>query len=164
MRHSTVFFGHLIAISQVYCVCHYRCSILTHNLCKIIKDHTKQLHRQLAADRAVAAAAPVAALTDGFKTSNSAIDRCDDGANGTDCDDDRWKLIVHIVLGQDSDQSVLLSSRCIWNADTDCLASATYRNNSLFAVATVYGLRCDNGTTPAVVDDAAGHVRNAADD
>jgi hypothetical protein len=91
-----------------------RCSRLSHDLCSIIKAKTKEtLQRRLPA--AAAAGADI------------------DEVNGR-------KLVVHVVLGQDSDQSVLLSSRCIWNASTDTLASATYRNNSVFAVCVVYEL------------------------
>jgi len=55
-------------------------------------------------------------------------------------DEERYRLVVHVMVGQDCDQMVCLSSRCLWNADEDCLASATYRNNSLFAVGVVFWL------------------------
>ena len=60
-----------------------------------------------------------------------------------DDDDDapgRHKLVVHVMVGQDAQQSVRFASRCLWNADQDSLASATYRNNSLFAVGVVFWL------------------------
>jgi len=52
----------------------------------------------------------------------------------------RRRLVVHVMVGQDADQTVRFASRCLWNADDDSMASATYRNNSLFAVGVVYWL------------------------
>jgi len=62
-----------------------------------------------------------------------------------DDDDDvsatsRRKLVVHVIVGQDVQQSVRFASRCLWNVDEDCQASETYRNNSLFAVGVVFWL------------------------
>ncbi|KAK2140352.1 hypothetical protein LSH36_1384g00032 [Paralvinella palmiformis] len=53
---------------------------------------------------------------------------------------DRYKLIVQVYVGQDNEQSVQLASRSLWNTKTDMFAAATYRNNSLYAIALVYGL------------------------
>jgi len=52
----------------------------------------------------------------------------------------RKKLVVHIMVGQDADQTVRFASRCLWNAEQDSMASATYRNQSLFAVGVVFWL------------------------
>jgi len=54
----------------------------------------------------------------------------------------RRKLVVHLMVGQDLDDqtSVHFASRCLWNAGDDSMASATYRNSSLFAVGVVYWL------------------------
>ena len=52
----------------------------------------------------------------------------------------RRKLVVHVMVGQDADQTVRFASRCLWNVDDDSMASATYRNNSLFAVGVVFWL------------------------
>ena len=48
------------------------------------------------------------------------------------------KLVVHVMVGQDAQQTVHFASRCLWNVDEDSLASETYRNNSLFAVGVVF--------------------------
>lgn len=53
---------------------------------------------------------------------------------------DRYKLVTQVLVGQDSDQSVQIATRCLWNQDTDNFAAATFRNESIFAVAIVYGL------------------------
>lgn len=55
----------------------------------------------------------------------------------------RYKLVTQVLLGQDSDQCVQIASRCLWNHETDNFAAATYRNNSLYAVAIVYGMYLD---------------------
>lgn len=52
----------------------------------------------------------------------------------------RYKLICHVMLGEKKGQHVEVASRCLWNDNFDSYASATYQNNSLFAVGTVYGV------------------------
>jgi len=44
------------------------------------------------------------------------------------------------MVGQDVDEAVRFASRCLWDADQDSMASAVYRNNSLFAVGVVFWL------------------------
>lgn len=52
----------------------------------------------------------------------------------------RYKLVCSVVLGQHTGQGVHVVSRALWDAGHDGLASATFTNASLFAVATVHGL------------------------
>uniref|UniRef100_A0A8C5INL2 Tctex1 domain containing 4 n=1 Tax=Junco hyemalis TaxID=40217 RepID=A0A8C5INL2_JUNHY len=52
----------------------------------------------------------------------------------------RYKLVCHVVLGQQGQQSLLVASRGLWDPETDSFASATFSNASIFAVATVYGV------------------------
>ncbi|NWI60076.1 TC1D4 protein, partial [Calyptomena viridis] len=52
----------------------------------------------------------------------------------------RYKLVCHVVLGQQGQQSLLVASRGLWDPKTDSFASATFSNASLFAVATVHGV------------------------
>ncbi|NXR74295.1 TC1D4 protein, partial [Pycnonotus jocosus] len=52
----------------------------------------------------------------------------------------RYKLVCHVVLGQQGQQSLVVASRGLWDPETDSFASATFSNASLFAVATVYGV------------------------
>ena len=52
----------------------------------------------------------------------------------------RYKLIVTVTIGQDSNQGIQVVSRCLWNKDTDNYAEAHYVKDGLYAVATVYAL------------------------
>ena len=52
----------------------------------------------------------------------------------------RYKFVVQVIIGEDTEQSVQMASRCLWDHNTDNFAAATYRNSSLYAIATVYGL------------------------
>ncbi|NWY42323.1 TC1D4 protein, partial [Sylvia atricapilla] len=52
----------------------------------------------------------------------------------------RYKLVCHVVLGQQGQHSLVVASRGLWDPETDSFASATFSNASLFAVATVYGV------------------------
>ncbi|KFZ65603.1 Tctex1 domain-containing protein 1, partial [Antrostomus carolinensis] len=52
----------------------------------------------------------------------------------------RYKLVCHVLLGQQSQQSLLVASRALWDPESDSFASATFANTSLFAVATVHGV------------------------
>ena len=51
----------------------------------------------------------------------------------------RYKLVTVVNVGSVSESPDLqLASRCLWTSNTDAFASASYANDSLFAVATVY--------------------------
>merc|ERR1719487_1033963 len=52
----------------------------------------------------------------------------------------RYKIVVQVAIGEQRGQGVRMGSRCFWDADTDSYASETYSNESLFAVATAYGV------------------------
>lgn len=52
----------------------------------------------------------------------------------------RYKLVCNVVIGQQANQGMQGASRCLWNPDFDTYATASYKNTSLFAMATVYGL------------------------
>ncbi|KAK2170417.1 hypothetical protein LSH36_3g27018 [Paralvinella palmiformis] len=52
----------------------------------------------------------------------------------------RHKYVCHIILGERSDQSMQVSSRCAWDVQTDNSASARFDNKSIFAVGLVYGI------------------------
>ena len=55
----------------------------------------------------------------------------------------KCRLITQVLVGQDSDQSIQIASRCLWNTSTDNFAAATFRNSSVYAVAVVYGVNMD---------------------
>ncbi|KAF7664694.1 hypothetical protein LDENG_00169130 [Lucifuga dentata] len=50
----------------------------------------------------------------------------------------RYKIVVLVHIGQLSGQSMQNSSRCLWDAANDTFASYSFKNRSLFSVATVY--------------------------
>ncbi|XP_076093939.1 dynein light chain Tctex-type 5-like isoform X1 [Mytilus galloprovincialis] len=50
----------------------------------------------------------------------------------------RYKLVCNVMIGQNSNQGLHYSSRCLWNKETDNYAEATYSKGSLFAVATMF--------------------------
>ncbi len=52
----------------------------------------------------------------------------------------KYKLFVHVVLGESRGQGVRLSTRCFWDADTDAYVSESIKNDTLYAVATAYGI------------------------
>lgn len=53
----------------------------------------------------------------------------------------RYKLVVFVSIGSLTDNpGIQFGSRCLWDADTDQLATVRYANETLFAVVLVYGL------------------------
>ncbi|TRY97562.1 hypothetical protein DNTS_002597 [Danionella cerebrum] len=50
----------------------------------------------------------------------------------------RYKIIVFISIGQIRDQNIRMGSRCLWDEAHDNFSSHTFKNNSLFATATVF--------------------------
>ncbi|EHH14720.1 hypothetical protein EGK_00688 [Macaca mulatta] len=55
----------------------------------------------------------------------------------------RYKLVCSVVLGPRAGQGIHVVSRALWDVARDGLASVSYTNTSLFAVATVHGLYCE---------------------
>ncbi|KAH3850404.1 hypothetical protein DPMN_092815 [Dreissena polymorpha] len=55
----------------------------------------------------------------------------------------RYKYIVTVTIGLDSNQGFRVVSRCLWNKDTDNYAEASYNKNGLYAVAAVYACYCE---------------------
>lgn len=52
----------------------------------------------------------------------------------------RYKIIVLVHIGQLTGQSMQISSRCLWDASNDTSASYSFKNSSLFGVATVFAV------------------------
>ncbi|KAM9323531.1 dynein light chain Tctex-type 5 [Pholidichthys leucotaenia] len=52
----------------------------------------------------------------------------------------RYKIVILVHIGQLNGQSIQISSRCLWDASNDTFASYSFKNSSLFGVATVYGV------------------------
>jgi len=52
----------------------------------------------------------------------------------------RWKIVVQVLIGEQKGQGVYTGSRCIWDADCDDFATDMFVNDSLFCVASVFGI------------------------
>ncbi|KAL8600697.1 hypothetical protein ACOMHN_057287 [Nucella lapillus] len=52
----------------------------------------------------------------------------------------RYKIICLVHIGQLGDHSVRINSRCLWDQNSDTYASSEFRNKSLYAVASVFGV------------------------
>ncbi|XP_013855052.1 dynein light chain Tctex-type protein 2B [Austrofundulus limnaeus] len=52
---------------------------------------------------------------------------------------DRYKFVVQVVIGEQRGQGVKISSRCLWDADTDSYAEDVFMNDSLFCLVAVFG-------------------------
>ena len=55
----------------------------------------------------------------------------------------RYKLIVNLTIGQNLGNSVIVASRSLWNTDTDNGCTVQYKNNSLYAIATIFAAYYD---------------------
>mmetsp|Transcript_29049 Transcript_29049/g.50129 ORF Transcript_29049/g.50129 Transcript_29049/m.50129 type:complete len:125 (+) Transcript_29049:100-474(+) len=55
-------------------------------------------------------------------------------------DKPRYKFFVQVVIGEQRGEGVRMGCRTFWDADTDSYASEQYVNDSLFCVATAYGV------------------------
>jgi polyphosphate kinase len=52
----------------------------------------------------------------------------------------RYKIISEVLITENKQQGIHVSSRSLWNANSDNYASYTFRNATLIAVANVYGI------------------------
>lgn len=52
----------------------------------------------------------------------------------------RYKIICLVHIGQMGDQSIRIGSRCLWDHVNDSFACSEFKNNSLYAIASVYGV------------------------
>jgi len=57
--------------------------------------------------------------------------------------DPRYKVICVTHIGQQSGQGIRIGSRCLWNTKHDNCASVVYKNSSLFAISSIYGIYYD---------------------
>lgn len=53
---------------------------------------------------------------------------------------ERYKLVCIVWIGQDRGQGVYITSRCLWNSHFDNFAQNSYKNDHLFAQASVFAL------------------------
>lgn len=52
----------------------------------------------------------------------------------------RYKLLVNVVIGERKGEGVRMACRCFWDADTDNYAEELFMTDTLFCVATVFGV------------------------
>lgn len=52
----------------------------------------------------------------------------------------RYKLVVHVIIGENREQDIMVGSRFLWYEDTDTYAQTTFANRSLFALAVCFGV------------------------
>lgn len=52
----------------------------------------------------------------------------------------RYRIGVTVDLGEDCGQGIRVGCRCFWDAKRDSVASAVYRNSSIFCIATAYAV------------------------
>ena len=52
----------------------------------------------------------------------------------------RHRVICNVMIGENVGQCFQLASRCIWDAETDNYVTSSYKNGSLFAIATVFAV------------------------
>ncbi|VDP94512.1 unnamed protein product [Echinostoma caproni] len=52
----------------------------------------------------------------------------------------KYRYLVQVVIGEQRGQGVKVAYRCYWDPDADNYAEATFMNDSLFCVATAFGV------------------------
>lgn len=52
----------------------------------------------------------------------------------------RYRIVCVVSIGQLRDQGFRMGSQCVWDPKHDTFASSSYKNNSLFAIGTVFGV------------------------
>jgi len=56
----------------------------------------------------------------------------------------RYKLVVSVAIGERcANESLIMGSRSLWNPETDNECTVNYKNESIFAVATIYAVYFD---------------------
>ncbi|CAF0723453.1 unnamed protein product [Brachionus calyciflorus] len=52
----------------------------------------------------------------------------------------RYKIVAHVIIGEAKNQDIRFGSRCLWDNNLDNVASVVYKNNGLYAVATLFAI------------------------
>ena len=56
----------------------------------------------------------------------------------------RYKIVVSMAIGQiTSNESLIMGSRALWNAEHDNECTVNYKNGSLYAIATIFAVYLD---------------------
>lgn len=52
----------------------------------------------------------------------------------------RFKIICTVHIGESKNSGLWVGSRCLWDASCDTYSTFEYRNKTLFAIGTVFGI------------------------
>ncbi|KAF5401147.1 Tctex1 domain containing-protein 1 [Paragonimus heterotremus] len=52
----------------------------------------------------------------------------------------RYRYLVQVIIGEQRGQGVKVAYRCYWDSDTDNYAEASFMNDSIFCVASAFGV------------------------
>ncbi|KAA3675320.1 uncharacterized protein DEA37_0003473 [Paragonimus westermani] len=52
----------------------------------------------------------------------------------------RYRYLVQVIIGEQRGQGVKVAYRCYWDSDTDNYAEASFTNDSIFCVASAFGV------------------------
>ncbi len=55
----------------------------------------------------------------------------------------RYKLVCSLMIGEKKGQGIQASSRCLWSTASDNSVTATFENDTIYAVATLYAVYMD---------------------
>lgn len=53
---------------------------------------------------------------------------------------DRYKLAVNVVIGEQRGQGIKVGCRCFWDSDTDNYSQYLYMSDTMFCLATAFGV------------------------
>ncbi|VVC45358.1 Tctex-1 [Cinara cedri] len=55
-----------------------------------------------------------------------------------ECIENRYKLMVQVILGERRGAGIKIGSRCVWDADTDSLAFDQFLNETIFCMTVAF--------------------------
>ena len=55
----------------------------------------------------------------------------------------RYRIVTHVVVGENANQDVRVTSRCLWNTDTDNYVTLSHRTKHLWASVVIYAVYFD---------------------
>ncbi|CAH1784082.1 unnamed protein product [Owenia fusiformis] len=53
---------------------------------------------------------------------------------------DRYKIIVHVTIGENKAQDMRITSRCVWDPSVDTFVTSNFQNSEVFCTTTVYAV------------------------
>ena len=52
----------------------------------------------------------------------------------------RYKIVVHCIIGQKEGQGIKMGSKCIWDSSSDSAITASWEDDKTYAYCTAYGI------------------------